>query len=111
MPVIGYKDEVLIAIGSTAAGDVPGRLKRSLAQQRAAKQDLLAVTPVDVILPPVEAGVVHKHVIHPVNVPVKVSNLRKWTVVFGCLPERKGAARSGMQPPSKLTDSKGIGCI
>ena len=94
MPVIGYEDEVFISIGSTTAGNMPRGLQRSLAQQRAPKQDLLAVTPVDVILPPVEACMVHKHVVHPVNVPVKVPNLRMGTALFNAEPRSEWAARN-----------------
>ena len=75
VPVIGDEYKVLVAIWGPAAGHMPGRLQCGLAQQRAAKQDALPVAPIDVPLPPLEAGVVHKDIVHPVDVPVEVPHL------------------------------------
>jgi len=75
VPVIGDEHRVVVTIDCTTTGHVPHTLQRSLAQQGAAELDLLALTPVDVLGPGVEAGVVHKHIIHTIKVGVEVAHL------------------------------------
>mmetsp|Transcript_28650 Transcript_28650/g.51204 ORF Transcript_28650/g.51204 Transcript_28650/m.51204 type:complete len:572 (-) Transcript_28650:957-2672(-) len=76
VPVVGDEAQVVVAVGDAAAGDVPGRLEGSLAQQRAAEAEVEArAVRVDVFAGVVVHGVVDEDVVDAVLVLVVVAHL------------------------------------
>lgn len=75
MPVVGNEDQVLVTVGAATALHVPHSLQGSFAQKRAAERDVLTAAAIDVARKAVERGVVNEHVVHSVNVPVKIPDL------------------------------------
>ena len=78
VPVVGDVHQVVVAVVHAAARHMPYRLQGSLAQQGTPEGDLQPVPSIYVVPQVMEAGMVHKDMVHAVYVAMEVANLHRY---------------------------------